>query len=477
MNRWQAVIFIVAGLASVVVGYVGFRTFVADAAKAAPAKVQLAEVRRGNLEALVNTTGSVVAATQAKLSFKTPGRVKEVYVKFGDAVKQGQPLASLDTAELENSLAAAESRYNIDKLKLQQLLAGAKPEEIAAARASYEAALAKYNQLLAGPSQDDLTVARASLDKAQIAVQKAQAEYDKVAWRDDIGTRAEAVTLQQATIDYNSALASFNLKTVGPAQDQIKSAEAALYNAQKALNDKQNGPSDTDVALLREQLKQSEASYEQARLSLYNAVLRATFDGVVLSVAAFPGEQMGGGAAAVVVVDPTSVRVDANVDEMDVSKIRSGQPVVLTLDALSGARLTGKVATVAPSATIVQGVATYPVSMNVDPADSARLKGGMTVGVSIVVEQNSNVLIVPNRAVRTTGKNRWVEVLVDGKAEQRQVRIGMSSDQFTEIAGGLELGEQVVIPTTTTTQPRIGGMGGAAGGTGAPMGGFGIGGR
>ncbi|MBI4334622.1 MAG: biotin/lipoyl-binding protein, partial [Chloroflexi bacterium] len=132
MKRSQVAILVVAGLLSVVVGYVGYGRQVATSANAATTRLQTVEVQRGNLVATVNTTGSVVPATQAKLSFKTGGRLKDLSVKVGDAVKQGQVLAGLDTADLEISLAQAQSSLNLSKLRLQQLTTPAKTEEVAA---------------------------------------------------------------------------------------------------------------------------------------------------------------------------------------------------------------------------------------------------------------------------------------------------------------------------------------------------------
>jgi multidrug efflux pump subunit AcrA (membrane-fusion protein) len=95
----------------------------------------------------------------------------------------------------------------------------------------------------------------------------------------------------------------------------------------------------------------------------------------------------------------------------------------------------------------------------------------MTVLVSIIYDQRQNVLAVPNRAVRTQGRTRYVEVLVDGgRTERRDVQTGLSNDQLTEIVSGLKEGERVVIPGTTTAQPRVPtGFGG--GGFGGPPGG------
>src|SRR6185503_7064829 len=93
----------------------------------------------------------------------------------------------------------------------------------------------------------------------------------------------------------------------------------------------------------------------------------------------------------------------------------------------------------------------------------------------VVTQARENTVVVPNRAVRTQGRNRMVEVqLADGKSEQRQVQVGLANDQQTEILNGLQPGDKVIIPSTTTAAPRLGGgAGGNAGfgGGGAPPGG------
>jgi macrolide-specific efflux system membrane fusion protein len=84
------------------------------------------------------------------------------------------------------------------------------------------------------------------------------------------------------------------------------------------------------------------------------------------------------------------------------------------------------------------------------------------------------VVVAPNRAVKTQGRNKTVEVLdADGKSETRQVQTGLANDTLTEIVSGLQAGDKVVIPGTTTAAARVGGLGGAAAFGGGPGGGFG----
>ena len=82
-----------------------------------------------------------------------------------------------------------------------------------------------------------------------------------------------------------------------------------------------------------------------------------------------------------------------------------------------------------------------------------QLREGLTVTVSIVIDQRKNVLLVPNKVIIVQGQESFVNVMKDGVIEQRSVQTGLSDWQNTEIIEGLSEGEQVVIPQKTTTPP------------------------
>lgn len=527
----RVAILLAAFLVSVGIGYLGYQRVFASSAPATP--VQMATVTRGTIAATVGTTGSVVPNRQAKLTFSSSGTVSEVAVSLGDKVKAGQVLARLDTGTLENKLAQAQSSLRAAQIKLEQLKTGGTPEEIAAAKASLASAQAKYNDLVkgpsegdvkaaeqavasaqanltkaqsdlaklkAGPSQDEITVVKADLEKKQAALVKAQADYDKVAWRGDIAARPEAVALQQATSDYQVALANYNIKMAqpkpediavaekavesaaaalasaqakldqlraGPTAADVQSAKAALESAKAQLAVKTGSPSPLDLAAAEEQVKQAELSVRQAETDLAKASLTAPFDGVVAAVSLNVGEQSSNGF--ITLVDTSSVRIDVTVAEADLGKVSLDKTALVTFDALPGTQLQGKVVAVSPNANVQQGVVSFPASIKLD-TQGVYLPAGMTASVSIVVEQKDNVLMVPNRAVKTQGRTRVVEVETDGKTEMRPVTIGLSNDQMTEIVDGLQEGDRVVIPMTTSARPQgviMGGFGGP--GMGGPV--------
>ena len=160
-----------------------------------------------------------------------------------------------------------------------------------------------------------------------------------------------------------------------------------------------------------EQVKQAEISLDQAKLDLQNATLLAPFDGIVSAVGAEVGEQVSAGTAAVTIIDPKALKVDVSVDETDVAKMAAGQNATITFDALPDETLKGKVISVAPSGASQQGVVTYLVSVGIDSSDRT-IPAGMSATVNIETQRKDGVLLVPNRAVRTQGRNRVVEVMV-----------------------------------------------------------------
>ena len=202
-------------------------------------------------------------------------------------------------------------------------------------------------------------------------------------------------------------------------------------------------------------VKTAQIALDQAKLNLTGSQLIAPFDGVVAVVSIQVGQQVSSSAEAVTLVNLSQLEAQVNVSETDLPSIKVGQSVQVTFDALTGQTFTGTVTNVALVGTTSSGVVNYPVTIALDqPGASASLseiRPGMSANVSIVVEQRDNILLVPNRAVKTSGKQKTVTVLKDGKSTQVTVTLGLSGDTQSEVTSGLNEGDVVVIQQTTTT--------------------------
>lgn len=386
-------------------GYLGYHQYQKQKPAATSTTYRFTPVVRGNLAATVSTTGSLVPVNQAKLSFKTGGKLQELHARVGDDVKAGTVLARIDTRDIEFTLA-----QNLINLENAQL---------------------RLEQLKAGPTSNDITIAKVNLDKAKLNLEKAQGEYDKVAWRNDVGMTPQAASLQSATLDYQTALASYAKAT--------------------------QGSSATDLQIQENSVKSAQIQVEQARANLQGAVIVAPFDGVIAAVTGNVGEQVGA-SPIITIIDLTSMRIEANIDETDIGQIAVGQPVSITLDSLPDLHLPGRVTAIAPSANMQSGVVTYVVHVLPTQAD-ARLRAGLTATASIIVEQRHNVLYVPNRAVKNVRGMRIVQVArPDGQIVEKEVRTGISDDSNTEIVSGLSDGDIAAIVATAAPPATSSGM-------------------
>jgi len=250
----------------------------------------------------------------------------------------------------------------------------------------------------------------------------------------------------------------------------VDAANATVNSGLARLAQVLGGSLPTEIGQSREAVTNAELALKQTQNNLDNAAIKAPFTGTIVSVGVSPGDQVAANTAAFTLLDPELIRIDASVDESSVIKLRPGMPVAVTFDALQGRSFQGAIATVTPSGITQQGVVTFPV-VAVFNSQGFTIPPGTTASLRITIESKQDVLAVPSRAIRRQGRTSVVDVLDKGQPSERQVRIGITGDSFTEVVEGLTEGEPVVIasPTTRTGQQGTFGSGGLPGlGAGAP---------
>jgi HlyD family secretion protein len=471
MRKRNIFIVLILALAGVA-GYL-FYTNNANTATAATTPGQIVTVSRGNLLATVASAGLVASASQVALSFGSAGTVKQVFVKLGDQVKKGQVLAELDSTDLQFSLANSQLALNQQQIKFDQVKAGPTAADLATAQLNVDTAQANYDTAArkAGLNDQQLLIYRNSLDKSALALQKAQSDYNIAVSNHITELSVLSTALQQAKLDYASAQANYNIQVANIDDSAVRSAASAVSSAKAALLTLQGTPTQASLDAAQASLDQSKLSLQQAQYNMRNAQLTAPFDGTVtqVNVVTAVSSSSGGSSAstAIQVTDLGNLQVSVNMAEVDVSKIKLGQDVALTLDALSGVNLSGKVSQIAYVATTTSGVVNYPVIISLPNATESGVKVGMTANVAITVDQRQGVLLVPNRAIKTQGQKKVVQVQSGTSVTTRVVTVGLANDNQTEILTGLNEGDGVVIGTTTATTTTGGGGAGNIFGPGA----------
>jgi len=442
-------------ICSLVVIFMALMLVGCAAQASAQSATQTATVQRGNLTATLSTAGTAAAQAQVTLAFQTSGQIKAINVKTGDQVKAGQVLAQLDSTALEMAVAKAQVALETSKISLQQTKEGSTAAEIqsakaslASAQAAYQAALDKYDL-----SDAQLAVARAQVDKAKATLQRAQLAYDweKNNWLDADPTQsAQKESLDDAQSAYDLAMLSYNQTAAGINDSALQSAASTVAEAQYKLDDLLNTPTPEDVAAAEAQVKQNEASLQQAQLQLAQASIVAPFDGTMADVYAQVGQQASTSTDIVALADLSRLNLAVTLAEVDMPKVKVGQQAEITFDAEPSQVFTGTVTEIDLVGTTTSGVVNYAATVSIDnPTDA--LRPGMNASASIILQQRENVLLVPNRAVRSVGKTKTVTVVNGEQSSQVSVTLGLSGDSKSEVVDGLHEGDVVVINQTTTT--------------------------
>jgi HlyD family secretion protein len=202
-------------------------------------------------------------------------------------------------------------------------------------------------------------------------------------------------------------------------------------------------------ATARTDVAQAQARVDVTRVVQGRTVLVAPFDGTVAKIVGEVGEYTTPsppGVAtppAIDLIDDSCLYVKAPMDEVDAPKIRVGQPVRITLDALPKKSFPGKVKRVAPYVSAVEKQArTVDIEATLDdPAAPGRLLVGYSADVEIILDVRRDVVRLPTSALLEGGR---VLVLADGKLAERKVKTGVANWEFTEVVDGLAAGDRIV---------------------------------
>ncbi len=415
-------------------------------------EIQLATVQRGDISVDISAAGNLTLSRNEELAFEMAGTVEDILVEEGESVEEGQVLASLDSSEWEDELRA---------LELQVIA-----------------------------RQRELLQAKINLESAEYALDKAEEETTTSIVGD--------VVVTGSADDWEIEIKEL----------QVELAEARVEDAERELEE------------TREELEEA--------LEKTPEVI-APFDGFITSVNVEGGDEVLKGTVAVELADPSKFEADILVSEMDILQVNLGGEAWVEVDAMQGLNLPAEVTHISPTAAIQSGVVNYEVKVEVQSLETVmqerqqarqeavesmqqgelpeglkqaiqegqitqeqaeemmeqrqqgqggqqeqmptmipenfQLREGLTVTVSILVDEREDALLVPNGAITTQGGQSYVEVMSpDGTAEKRLITTGISNWQYTEVTEGVGEGEQIVVSqgtasaTSTTQQGPQGGI-------------------
>jgi RND family efflux transporter MFP subunit len=189
------------------------------------------------------------------------------------------------------------------------------------------------------------------------------------------------------------------------------------------------------------QVQLAEASLAAAQIQLRDATVSAPFAGTITQRKVEPGEAVSPTSQVFVLAQLDDVYAELVVPERQRAGVRVDQSVAITVDALPGVSLAGRIAEIQPAATISSRSFTVKVRV----ANPQRvLRPGMFARGTITVAVRPGVLQVPAAAVLTTAGKPIVFIVQDGKAVRREVTLGDRQNGMVEIISGLNANDQVV---------------------------------
>lgn len=219
------------------------------------------------------------------------------------------------------------------------------------------------------------------------------------------------------------------------AEARARFAEEELQR-QRLLLDRQIAPR-AQYERAESEARATRALADAAIRRLEDYVVRAPADGIVLRRDVEPGQIADPMDALFWVGEDRPLRVTAEVDEEDIPRIETGQPVLLRADAFPGSVLDAEVAQITPKGDTVRKA--YRVRLSL-PEDTP-LHIGMTVEANIILRRTPDAVLVPPRAVR----DGHVWAIEEGRARRIGVRVGVQGAEAVEIREGLAAGQEVVL--------------------------------
>jgi HlyD family secretion protein len=385
------------GVVVLVGGIWGYTTL--DGAASELDSSRIATIERGTMTKSVVATGKIEPITKVEIKSKANGIIEKLMTDVDQVVRAGDVLVELDKENLT--------------------------AQVREARANLQAA-------------------KAALEGSEAQLQKNRVE-------------AEAPDVEFAKRNYARSQQLFADKLVSPqALDDAKSAVDLAANRRSAAQ-VQLGISKAKVAESTANVAQAQAAVERAEEQLANATIRAPINATVLTRDVEIGSPVSSilnmGSAATLVMtlgDIKQVFVRGKVDEVDIGRVRLGQPARITVETFKDKKFDGKVTQISPIGTEKDNVTTFEVKVSIDNPGN-ELKANMTANAEIVLQEYPNSLIVPEAAITYDAKrNPTVEVLDPGAKEGRRkvtIKTGVGNGTKTQVLEGLKQGDKVILPS------------------------------
>jgi multidrug resistance efflux pump len=361
-------------------------------------EIRTAEAKIGRMVSAIAVTGAVFALREARILPKVSGRVERIMVVEGEQAEKGQVLVQLEQQDF--------------------LLAKHRAE------AALGTANAAFQQLLAGARSEDIQQAQAALSQARASLEEAKGDYERIKRLHD-----ENVASQQM---HDAAKARYTI------------ARQSVNIAFQSLKKAKTGPTEEDIQVAKARVREAEVGLEIAEQQLQDSTVQSPFPGIIAEKFVNEGEIVSSISPSPLfwLVEMRTVKIECAIPESELSRVEPGSEATIEVDAYPEDQFVGDITRISP--VVDPASLTFKVTIEI-PNSDYRLKPGMFARVNIVAEVHENTVIVPRSAVTRTNGKEVVFVIEGDTAVLREVIVGLQDEEFVEIIQGIQAGERVII--------------------------------
>lgn len=486
------ILFAVFGVALAGGGALAYRTYNGKTAHGPVALDALYTVARGKLTVTLTENGSLIAKNSEKINYegRRGGGKITFLIEEGKTVEAGEVLCKLDTQELEQNaqqleldikkgevdLKSAQTEFEIQK---GENVANIEKAKIAKDKAEKE--LEKYRDGEAPKERKALEIKIKEAETTQSRskkkyedsvkllkddfISKAQVEQDEIEYqRAEIGLEAarndlelfEKYTLPMTMTDKNTALS-----------DADRGLQNAELRAASTLEQKE-----VTVRGNEQRLGSLKKNFDELTKEIEKCTIKASSPGIVLhgdpqqrwmNERLKLGANVWGGQTLFTIPDLRVMQVQVQVHEADINKVKVEQPVTVTMETYPGLVLKGKVTKIAQTAAAQNDwgsdddVKKFKVEITMDENAGVVLRPGISAKAEVFIEERPDVVYVPRQAVFLEEGKHFVFAMRDDKPAKTEVKIDISSDNYTQVLDGVKEGDRVLL-----YNPQLGATSGAS---------------
>jgi multidrug efflux pump subunit AcrA (membrane-fusion protein) len=357
--------------------------------------VKVYQAENEKLTDYLESTGEVASANQVTIQTTTEGVIAYCPWREGDKVEAGQLLIEIDRSVNHNEVRAMEAALGVAVSKLNDLKAGARPEEIVQVQQSIK------------ELEESTKFAKSDMERTEFLVQN-----DAI----------PGESLEKARIAYTRA-------------------STQLAAMQERLRMLQTGPTSTEIAVQEALVREASAKVEVSRAKLAEARITAPFSGIITKVHVRPGDMAALRNPLIELMETSSLVVRFVLPEKQAKSVTVGSEVKSSFDVYPDREFITRINRIYPQ---IQNE-TRTIIVEAEPPKEVELIAGMFARVSVDLGSINGILVPVNAIVTTPQGEEVVFVAADGKASRRIVKTGKEINKKIHIESGIKTGEKVII--------------------------------